>query len=57
MTEAQLTAQRRSFAFGNCAIGNPSVTRELIEAADEAMQRAHAHVRGKTPAEQGGSSA
>lgn len=28
---AALEAQRRSFAYGNAAIGNPRVTRELID--------------------------
>lgn len=30
MTDAQLEEQRRSFVYGNCAIGNPNVTRELV---------------------------
>jgi hypothetical protein len=30
MTPAELEAQRRSFAYGNCAIGNPNVTRALV---------------------------
>jgi len=37
MTAADLEAQRRSFAFGNCAIGNPKVTREIVDAAAAAV--------------------
>jgi hypothetical protein len=37
MTPAQLAAQRRSFAFGNCNIENPLITRELIERVDREM--------------------
>jgi hypothetical protein len=38
MTPADREAQRRSFAFGNCAIENPLITRELVE-----------RVAGRTP--------
>lgn len=31
MTPAEREEQRRSFAFGNCAIENPLVTRELVD--------------------------
>lgn len=35
MTPAEREAQRRSFAFGNAAIDNPNVTREMVnEIAD-----------------------
>lgn len=34
MTPEHLAEQRRSFAFGNCNIENPRVTREMIEEAD-----------------------
>jgi len=34
----QQEAQRRSFAFGNCAIDNPLVTRRMVdESVDEAV--------------------
>lgn len=39
MTDADREAQRRSFAFGNVKIGNPRVTRELIDRAAVAMER------------------
>jgi hypothetical protein len=35
----QLRAQRRSFAFGNCNIENPHVTREVIARADADFDR------------------
>jgi hypothetical protein len=38
MTPEQEAEQRRSFAFGNCNIENPLVTRELIERVDREMQ-------------------
>ena len=38
MTPEQQAVQRRSFAFGNCNIENPMVTREMV---DEADQRLH----------------
>lgn len=31
MTPAEQEAQRRSFAYGNVAIENPNVTRELVD--------------------------
>lgn len=31
--------QRRSFAFGNAAIDNPNVTREMVERAEKAVPR------------------
>jgi hypothetical protein len=31
MTDAEREAQRRSFAFGNVAIENPTVTREMVD--------------------------
>ena len=34
MTDAQIAAQRRSFAYGNTSIGNPLITRELVDRAD-----------------------
>lgn len=38
MTYEQREAQRRSFAYGNVAIENPSVTRAHIDAAAERMK-------------------
>ena len=32
MTPEEWEEQRRSFAFGNCAIENPDVTREMVDA-------------------------
>lgn len=40
MTAAEREAQRRSFAFGNANIENPSVTREVVEEAARRMSRA-----------------
>jgi hypothetical protein len=34
MTPAQLTKQRRSFAYGNCKIENDRVTHEMVAEAD-----------------------
>ena len=34
MTEEQVTAQRRSFAYGNSAFENPKITRKMVD--DEA---------------------
>lgn len=31
MTPAQIAEQRRSFAYGNTAIENPKITREMID--------------------------
>lgn len=31
MTPAEMTVQRRSFAYGNTAIENPKITREMVE--------------------------
>lgn len=31
MSDAQITEQRRSFAYGNTAIENPRITREMID--------------------------
>ena len=31
MTPAQLREQRISYAYGNCAIDNPRITREMVE--------------------------
>ena len=31
-------AQRRSFAYGNCKIGNDLVTREMVAVADERIK-------------------
>lgn len=38
MTEAEREAQRRSFAYGNAALANPAVTRELVDRVAEAMR-------------------
>jgi hypothetical protein len=36
MTDEEKEAQRRSFVYGNLAISNPSITREMVdEVADE----------------------
>jgi len=40
MTSEEREAQRRSFAYGNCAIDNPTVTRKVVDrAADELVRR------------------
>jgi hypothetical protein len=33
MTPEELEAQRRSFAYGNAAIENPDITREMVDKA------------------------
>jgi len=35
MTPEQLTAQRRSFAYGNCKIENDRITHQMVADADE----------------------
>lgn len=37
MTTAELRAQRVSWAYGNCAIENPNITREMVERAHDEM--------------------
>lgn len=37
MTPAQLREQRISWAYGNCAIENPNVTREMVERIHDEM--------------------
>jgi hypothetical protein len=39
MSPEQLRAQRRSFAYGNTAIENPHMTREIIDRADKDFER------------------
>ena len=34
-----LEEQRRNFAYGNVAIGNPAVTREMVDEAAEELER------------------
>lgn len=38
MTEAQKEEQRRSFVYGNTAIENPMITRELVDQRAEALK-------------------
>jgi ABC-type nitrate/sulfonate/bicarbonate transport system substrate-binding protein len=42
VTEEHRREQRRSFVFGNTAFENPDITRELVDAVDEAMEAADA---------------
>ena len=42
MTEAQLRAQRLSFVYGNTYIENHRITREMVAAADEKIEREEA---------------
>lgn len=39
MTDAERSAQVRSFAYGNCAIENPAVTREMVDAEAELTRK------------------
>lgn len=49
MTPAEREAQRRSFAYGNAALSNPNVTRELVDkVADEMAQREAVELAGST---------
>lgn len=41
-SKAEREAQRRSFAFGNANIENPDVTREVVDAAAEALKNGKA---------------
>lgn len=38
MTDEQWAEQRRGFAFGNVAMSNPNVTREMVDNAADAIQ-------------------
>ena len=38
MTDKDVQAQRRSFAFGNAGFENPDITFKMIEEADEARK-------------------
>jgi len=38
MTPEQEAEQRRSFAYGNCHIENPHVTREMVDEADKRLK-------------------
>lgn len=37
MTPAQLREQRISWAYGNCSIENPRITRKMVEEAHDEM--------------------
>lgn len=37
MTAAEIRAQRISFAYGNCAIDNPDITKEMVERIHDEM--------------------
>lgn len=37
MTPAEQRAQRISFAYGNCSIENPNITREMVERLHDKM--------------------
>lgn len=37
MTPAELRAQRISFAYGNCAIENPRITKEMVTRIHDEM--------------------
>ena len=37
MTPAEIEAQRQSFAYGNCHIENPLVTREMVAEASKRL--------------------
>ena len=35
MTEDHVTAQRRSFAYGDAGFENPNITRQMVDEADD----------------------
>ena len=39
MSPEQLRAQRRSFAYGNTAVENPDITRDIVARADADFER------------------
>lgn len=39
MTEEEKRAQIISFAYGNCAIENPNITREMVECEYDRLHR------------------
>lgn len=39
MTPAEEAEQRRSFVYGNCAIENERVTREMVEEAERKLTK------------------
>jgi hypothetical protein len=42
MTDNEVQAQRRSFAYGNAGFENPDITRQMIDEEDEARKAAAA---------------
>jgi hypothetical protein len=47
MTEAEKETQRRSFAYGNVHMHNPSVTRELVDEVADRMCSDQPHSHGE----------
>ncbi|WP_024587280.1 hypothetical protein [Aliihoeflea sp. 2WW] len=45
MTEVQLREQRLSFVYGNTHIENERITREMVAAADEKIEREESAAR------------
>lgn len=41
MSTEQITAQRRSFAYGNAGFENPRITRSMVDEEDEARLAAN----------------
>jgi hypothetical protein len=39
VTPEMAAEQRRSFVFGNCAIENPLITREMVDQVDREMRQ------------------
>jgi hypothetical protein len=39
MSPEELRARRRSFVYGNTAIGNPDITRDIVARADADFER------------------
>ena len=39
MTPEMVDAQRKSFAYGNCKLSNPNITRELVDEVFETLNK------------------
>ena len=45
LTQQEKEEQRRSFAYGNTRIGNPRITREMVDREADALGQTEADIR------------
>jgi hypothetical protein len=48
-TQEEKEEQRRSFAYGNTKIENPRITREMVDQAADALNKAKAQLSSRSP--------